>query len=50
MTQENLTLLSVFDVMRNHVTDEIADQALSFLFETYLVYFSQYVFVSLFVY
>jgi len=28
----NMTLLEVFDVMRNHVTDSIADKALEHLF------------------
>jgi hypothetical protein len=44
---DQMTLLEVFDVMRNHVTNEIADQALEYLFERFRVYFKLYVFVSL---
>ena len=41
-----MTLLEVFDVMRNHVSDEIADQVLEYLFSEFLVHFKVYVFVS----
>lgn len=41
-----MTLLEVFDVMRNHVNNEVANQCLAYLLSEYKVNFKVYIFVS----
>ena len=45
--EENFVIFEVLDLMRNHVDDEIAEQALSYLFEKHAMTFKIYIFVSI---